>query len=58
LPEIEKLVAGGTPRALLANVRTRFVAFPEVCDLPGAESFFFNVNTPEDLKQAEAILSQ
>ncbi|HZI49351.1 MAG TPA: molybdenum cofactor guanylyltransferase [Pyrinomonadaceae bacterium] len=60
LPEIEKLVAGGEhmPRALLANVRTRFVAFPEVCDLPGAESFFFNVNTPEDLKQAEAILSQ
>ena len=60
LPEIERLVAAGehTPRALLANVRTRFVEFPEVRDLPGAETFFFNVNTPEDLEKAEAILSQ
>src|SRR5689334_15132911 len=57
LPEIEKLVAAGehTPRALLANVRTRFVEFAEVQDLPGAERFFFNVNTPEDLKGAQRL---
>jgi molybdopterin-guanine dinucleotide biosynthesis protein A len=59
LPEIEKLVAAGehTPRALLAKVRTRYVEFLEISDLPGAEHFFFNVNNPEDLKKAQAILS-
>ena len=57
LPEIEKLVATGehTPRALMANVRTRCVEFAEICDLPAAEHFFFNVNTPEDLEGAHDI---
>ena len=60
LPEIDKLVAAGehTPRALLANVRTRYVEFVELCDLPAAEHFFFNVNSPADLKKAQAILSR
>lgn len=60
LPEIDKLVAVGehTPRALLANVRTRYVEFVELCDLPAAEHFFFNVNSPADLKKAQAILSR
>ena len=60
LPQINKLVATGehTPRALLENVRTRFVEFAEVRDLRGAERFFFNLNTPEDLEEAQAILSQ
>jgi molybdopterin-guanine dinucleotide biosynthesis protein A len=60
LPEIDKLVATGehTPRALLANVRTRYVEFVELCDLPAAEHFFFNVNNPGDLKKAQAILSR
>ncbi len=51
LPEIERLVAAGehTPRALLAAVHTH---------LPGAENFFFNVNTQEDLQKAQAILSR
>ena len=59
LPEIEKVVAAGehTPRALLAKVRTRSVEFAELSDLPAAERFFFNVNRPEDLKKAQAILS-
>lgn len=59
LPEINKLVALGehTPRALLANVRTRYVEFAEFRDLPAAEHLFFNVNRPADLKEAEAILS-
>lgn len=60
LPEIERLVATGehTPRALLANVRTRYVEFSEIRDLPGAEHFFFNVNTPQELKNARAIWSR
>ena len=58
LPEIEMLVTTGehTPRALLANVRTRYVQFSEIRDLPGAEHFFFNVNTPEELERARDIL--
>ena len=60
LPAIEELVAAGehTPRALLANVRTRHVQFVELRDMPGANNFFFNVNTQEDLKKAQAILLQ
>lgn len=60
LPEIERLVATGehTPRALLANVRTRYVEFSEIRDLPGAEHFFFNVNTPQELQNARAIWSR
>jgi molybdenum cofactor guanylyltransferase len=59
LPEIEKLVATGehTPRSLLARVLTQYVEFREICDLRGAEHFFFNVNRPEDLKKAQAVLS-
>jgi len=58
LPEIERLVAAGehTPRALLAKVRTRYVEFVEISDLPAAEHFFFNVNRPEDLEKAQAML--
>jgi molybdenum cofactor guanylyltransferase len=60
LAEINELVDAGehTPRALLANVRTRYVEFAELSDLDGANNFFLNVNTPEDLQKAEAILSE
>jgi len=53
----EKLIAGGehTPRALLANVKTRWVVPEEFIDLPGAENFFFNVNTPADYEQAQQM---
>ena len=44
------------PRALLAKVRTRWVAFDEIADLPGAEHFFLNVNTPLDYERARHIL--
>ena len=56
--EAEKLIARGehTPRALLANVKTRWVRPEELSDLPGAENFFFNVNTPEDYEQAQQML--
>jgi molybdopterin-guanine dinucleotide biosynthesis protein A len=57
LPEIEKLIALGehTPRALLTNVSTRFIDSVELADLPAAENFFLNVNTPEDFEVAQAI---
>jgi molybdopterin-guanine dinucleotide biosynthesis protein A len=46
------------PRALLAKVRTRWVAFGELSDLPGAEDFFLNVNTPGDYERAQDILAR
>jgi molybdopterin-guanine dinucleotide biosynthesis protein A len=36
------------PVALLQSVRTRWVQFAELADLPGAEDFFDNINTPQD----------
>ena len=57
LPEIERLVSAGehTPRALLANVRTRYVQFEELNDLRGAENFFLNLNTPGDFERAKKL---
>ncbi len=57
LPEIEKLIALGehTPRALLTNVSTCFIDSVQLADLPAAENFFLNVNTPEDFEVAQAI---
>jgi len=46
------------PRALLARVRTRWVKFGELSDLPGAENLFLNVNTPNDYERAKEILAQ
>jgi molybdopterin-guanine dinucleotide biosynthesis protein A len=34
------------------------VQVAELSDLAGAENFFFNVNTPEDLQAAETMLAQ
>jgi molybdopterin-guanine dinucleotide biosynthesis protein A len=45
-------------RALLAKVRTRWVNFDEISDLPGAREFFLNVNTPEDYELARGIHSR
>ena len=55
----EKLVAEGEhkPRALLAEVRTRWVEFRELADLPGSEHFFLNVNTSDDYEQALKALT-
>ena len=43
------------PRDLLAQVRTRWVAFAELSGLAGAENFFLNVNTPHDLARARQL---
>jgi molybdopterin-guanine dinucleotide biosynthesis protein A len=60
LAEANKLIVEGehTPRALLANVKTRRVEFDELKDLPGADNFFFNVNTPADFELAQRILKE
>jgi molybdopterin-guanine dinucleotide biosynthesis protein A len=60
LREADRLIAGGehTPRALLANVRTRWVESQELADLAGAEHFFLNVNTPADYERAKEILNE
>ena len=49
-----ELIAAGErrPRALLDRLRTRLVACEELGDLPGADLFFTNVNTPEDYAHA------
>lgn len=54
----EELIASGehTPRALLANIKTRWIRPDELIDLPGAEDFFFNVNTPQDYERAKQML--
>lgn len=57
LSESDRLIDLGehTPRALLANVKTRWVQPAELADLPGADDFFFNMNTPADYEQALQI---
>ena len=46
----EMLINSGErkPVALLQSVRTRWVPFSELEDLPGAQRFFDNINTPQD----------
>jgi molybdopterin-guanine dinucleotide biosynthesis protein A len=55
----EELIAAGErrPRRLLDRVRTRRVTPFELADLPGAELFFTNVNTPEDYALAKRVIS-
>ncbi|HEV7644493.1 MAG TPA: molybdenum cofactor guanylyltransferase [Pyrinomonadaceae bacterium] len=37
-------------RTVFEKVRTRVVTFEEIDHLPGADNFFLNLNTPEDLE--------
>src|SRR2546421_88682 len=41
------------PREMLRRVRTRWVSFGELTDLPQSALFFENVNTPEDYEKAK-----
>jgi molybdopterin-guanine dinucleotide biosynthesis protein A len=49
-----ELIAQGErrPRALLQQIKTRWVAPDELADLQGSSHFFANINTPEDYAQA------
>lgn len=60
LPHIEKMLAENiwSVKELFDRVRTRQVAFAEISDLPDADLFFLNVNTPTDYEiawQAQAL---
>jgi molybdopterin-guanine dinucleotide biosynthesis protein A len=44
------------PRALLREVRTRWVSPDELSDLTRAEHFFTNLNTPAEYERAKATL--
>lgn len=59
LPQAAKLIDKGErrPRALLAAVNTRWVAPNELDDLAGAENFFSNINTPDDYRRAQLLVS-
>jgi molybdopterin-guanine dinucleotide biosynthesis protein A len=52
----EELIRTGElrPRELLRRVRTRWVAFAELADLPHSARFFENVNTPEEYEKAKS----
>jgi molybdopterin-guanine dinucleotide biosynthesis protein A len=58
LPATEELLASGEhrPRALLKQLKTRWVTPAELSDLSRAELFFVNVNTPEDYESAKAMM--
>jgi molybdopterin-guanine dinucleotide biosynthesis protein A len=57
LPHIEEMIKENiwSVKELLCRTRTRLVEFAEIADLPGAESFFLNVNTPADYERALRI---
>ena len=50
LNQAEQLIKSGErrPIALLQSVDARCVSFAELGDLPGADHFFDNINTPQD----------
>lgn len=54
LAQADQLIKSGErrPIALLQSIRTRWIPFNEIKDLPGAEHFFDNINTPQDYEQA------
>ena len=58
LAHVEFLISQGehTPRALLERVNTRRIKYAELADVPGAENFFLNVNTPGDFHRATEYL--
>lgn len=42
---------------LLEQLRTIYVPFDEIAELPNSANFFLNVNTPADLARANALLT-
>lgn len=61
LPRIEKILQSSDDwslRNLLKQINARFVDFDEIADIPGAETFFYNVNTPKDYETAKKMFSE
>jgi ribosomal-protein-alanine acetyltransferase len=42
-------------RNFLNRIKTHYIEFQNIANLPNAEKFFFNVNTPEDFKKAKNL---
>ena len=57
-PTAEAMIKAGDLKLqkLLTRLATRYVEFEEVSDLPGSDSFFINVNTPEDYAKATKLM--
>lgn len=57
LPATEAIITQGkhTPRAMLDQIKTRYVEFEELAALKGSEHFFLNLNRPEDYERAQEI---
>jgi len=57
LTEVAHLIESGEakPRALFFRVQARVVEWSEISSLPGADFFFFDMNTPESYQQAQAL---
>jgi molybdopterin-guanine dinucleotide biosynthesis protein A len=60
LGAVEDLISSGERKVspLFDLIPTRFVRFEELRHLPGAASFFTNVNTPEDYQRAISSATQ
>lgn len=58
LAQIEEMILTNdwSLKKLLERVETREAKFAEISDLPDAEKFFLNVNTPEDYEKALKLL--
>jgi molybdopterin-guanine dinucleotide biosynthesis protein A len=54
LQQATKLIETGKrrPLDLLENVKTNWVAFAKLSELPNSQNFFLNINTPEDYYEA------
>lgn len=59
LPAVEAAIAGDviSLRGMIAELRSSIVEFSELVGLSRTTNVFINVNTPEDLAQAERLLA-
>lgn len=57
LPEIETILneKDWSLQNFLGQIKTEFVNFENIADLPDSELFFLNINTPEDYETAKKI---
>ncbi|MGE3385026.1 MAG: molybdenum cofactor guanylyltransferase, partial [Pyrinomonadaceae bacterium] len=56
-PIVEATIKAGDLKlqSLLTRLATRYIGFEEIHELPGSDSFFINVNTPEDYAKATKV---
>lgn len=56
-PIAEMMIKAGDLKLqnLLTRLATRYIEFEEIRELPGSDSFFINVNTPEDYAKATKV---